>query len=341
MPKKEKKKSWKELQRERQKKQQRAQEAYQTQSEIAAKKKPRQWPKGKIFVAVFFLVLILAVYGAWQYTQTLTPSDGTSPVIPTTGVIYIRPDGQISPLTAPISNVGNSYYTLTADVPVPLLIGRDNIVIDGANHALQGSWEYGSQGVDLTGRSNVTIKNLEIAGFDYGVYLSSASNNIISHNYFTDNYCAIWVEASSNDNIISGNNVEDNEMWGVFLKDSSNNKISENQFTLHTNYTIFVRHSNYTTCSGNYIADNSLGFFFVEASDNILYHNNFVNNYNSVAGSDSTNAFDNGEQGNYWSDYEEGYPDAEELAGSGVWNTPYVIDEYNQDNYPLVNPWSS
>jgi len=51
--------------------------------------------------------------------------------------------------------------------------------------------------------------------------------------------------------------------------------------------------------------------------------------------------FDNDEQGNYWSDYEEGYPDAEELAGSGVWNTPYVIDEYNQDNYPLVNPWSS
>jgi parallel beta-helix repeat protein len=341
MPKKEKKKSWKELQRERQKKQQRAQEAYQTQSEIAAKKKPRQWPKGKIFVAVFFLVLILAVYGAWQYTQTLTPSDGTSPVIPTTGVIYIRPDGQVSPSTAPISNVGNSYYTLTADVPVPLLIGRDNIVIDGANHALQGTWEYSSQGVDLTGRSNVTIKNLEIAGFDYGVYLSSASNNIISQNYFTDNYCAIWFEASSNDNLISGNNVEDNEMWAVFLKDSSNNKISENQFTLHTNYTIFVRHSNYTTFSGNYIADNWLGFFFVEASDNILYHNNFVNNYNSVSGSDSTNAFDNGEQGNYWSDYEEGYPDAEELAGSGVWNMPYVIDEYNQDNYPLVNPWSS
>jgi parallel beta-helix repeat protein len=339
MPKKEKKKSWKELQRERQKKQQRAQEAYQTQSEIAAKKKPRQWPKGKIFVAVFFLVLILAVYGAWQYTQTLPPSDGTGPG-PTTGVIYIRPDGQVSPSTAPISNVGNSYYTLTADVLVPLLIGRDNIVIDGANHALQGTWEYGSQGVDLTGRSDVTIKNLEIAGFDYGVYLSSASNNIISQNYFTDNYCAIWVEASSNDNIISGNNVEDNEMWAVFLKGSSNNQISENQFTSHTNYTIFVRNSNYTTFSGNYIADNHLGVFFVEASDNILYHNNFVNNHNSVAGSDSTNTFDNGEEGNYWSDYEEGYPDAEQLVGSGVWNTPYVIDEDNQDNYPLVDPWS-
>jgi len=340
MPKKEKKKSWKELQRERQIKQQRAQEAYQIQSERAAKKKPRQWPKGKIFVAVFFLVIVLAVYGAWQYTQTWAPSDGTTPVIPTTGVIYVRPDGQVSPSTAPISNVGNSYYTLTADVSIPLLIGRDNIVIDGANHALQGTFEYGSQGVDLTGRSNVTIKNLEIAGFDYGVYLNSASNNIVSKNYFTDNYCAIWIETSSNDNIISGNNVEDNEMWAIFMKGSSNNKISENQFKSHANYTIYVRHSNYTTYSGNYIADNQLGIFLYEASDNILYHNNFVNNYKSVTGYDSANAFDNGEEGNYWSDYEEGYPDAEELAGSGVWNTPYVIDEDNQDNYPLVNLWS-
>ena len=344
MSKKEKKKSWKELQRERQIKQQRAQETYRMQSEREAQKKPRQWPKGKIFVAVFFLILILAVYGAWQYTQTL-PSDGNSPVSPTTGVIYIRPDGQISPLTAPISNVGNSYYTLTADLYVPILVGRDNIVIDGADHALQGKAEYGSKGVDLTGRSNVTIKKLEIAGFDYGVFLTSASNNIISQNYFTDNYAAIWIQGSSNDNIISENTVENNEMWGFFMKESSNNRISENEFTSHANYTIYIRHSNYTTFSGNYIANNNLGIYFYEASDNILYHNSFVNNgddnnINAVSSSDSTNAFDNGEEGNYWSNYESVYPNAEEIANSGIWNTPYVIDEDNQDNYPLVDSLS-
>ena len=343
MPKKEKKKSWKELQRERQIKQQRAQESYQIQSEREAQKRPRQWPKGKIFVAVFFLVLILAVYGAWQYTQTSTPSDEDSPVSPTSGVIYIRPDGEISPATAPISNSGNSYYTLTADVYVPLLVGRDNIVIDGANHALQGIGEYGSKGVDLTGRSGVTVKNLEIAGFDYGVYLISASDNVISQNYFTDNYCAIWI-ATSNDNVISGNNVEDNEMWALFMKESSNNKISENQFTSHANYTIHLRHSNFTTFSGNYISDNSIGIFFFEASDNVLYHNSFVDNWEdnlrAVSSSGSTNTFDNGEEGNYWSNYEEAYPDAAELGGSGIWNTPYVIDEDNQDNHPLVTPWS-
>lgn len=340
MPKKEKKKSWKERRRERQIKQQRAQEAYQVQSEREAKKKPRQWPKGKIFVAVFFLVLILGVYAAWQYTTSSAPSDETPPVTPTSGVIYIRPDGQVSPSTAPISNVDNSHYTFTADIYNPIIIARDNIVIDGANHALQGTGELGSKGIDLTGRSDVTIKNVKIKGFDYGVYLSSASNNVISQNDFTNNYCAIWIVVSSNDNIISGNNVENNEMWAIFLKESSNNKISENQITSHTNYTIYVRHSNYTTFSGNYIADNHLGIFFYEASDNILYHNNFVNNADSISSSDSTNTFDNGKEGNYWSDYEEAYPDAEELDGSGIWNTPYVIDENNQDNYPIINPWN-
>jgi hypothetical protein len=41
--------------------------------------------------------------------------------------------------------------------------------------------------------------------------------------------------------------------------------------------------------------------------------------------------------GNYWSDYEERYPNAVELGSSGIWDTPYVIDENNNDNYPLVN----
>jgi len=340
MSKKEKKKSWKEIQRERQIKQQRAQEAYQIQSEKEAKRKPRQWPKGKIFVAICLIALILGVYAAWYYTNTSAPSDGTTPVIPTTGVIYIRPDGQVSPSTAPISNVGNSHYTLTTDISDPIQVGRDNIVIDGANHAIQGTGEYGSKGIDLTGRSNVTIKNLEISGFDYGVYLSSASNNVISQNDFTKNYCAIWITTSSNDNIVSGNNIENNEMWAIFLKESSNNKISENELTSHSNYTIYVRHSNYTTFSANSIEDNKLGIYFYEASDNIVYHNNFINNLNSVTSSDSINTFDNGEEGNYWSDYEEKYPDAEELHGSGIWNTPYIIDDDNQDNNPLINPWS-
>jgi hypothetical protein len=39
--------------------------------------------------------------------------------------------------------------------------------------------------------------------------------------------------------------------------------------------------------------------------------------------------------GNYWHDYEEKYPDAEETDSTGIWDTPYNVDE-DKDNYPLT-----
>ncbi|HEX9261603.1 MAG TPA: hypothetical protein VF893_03660, partial [Candidatus Bathyarchaeia archaeon] len=54
---------------------------------------------------------------------------------------------------------------------------------------------------------------------------------------------------------------------------------------------------------------------------------------------ESTNVWDDGypSGGNYWSDYQNRYADAKETDSSGIWNTPYVIDDKNQDRYPLVN----
>jgi hypothetical protein len=52
----------------------------------------------------------------------------------------------------------------------------------------------------------------------------------------------------------------------------------------------------------------------------------------------STNKWDDGypSGGNYWSDYLTKYPHAAEIDGSGIWNTPYVIDGNNTDHYPLA-----
>ncbi len=50
-----------------------------------------------------------------------------------------------------------------------------------------------------------------------------------------------------------------------------------------------------------------------------------------------SNTWDNGEEGNYWSDHVTRYPNAMEVDGSGVGDTPYYINENNQDKYPLMN----
>jgi hypothetical protein len=82
-------------------------------------------------------------------------------------------------------------------------------------------------------------------------------------------------------------------------------------------------------------------------SDNLVYRNNFFDNSKQVVSffdSDIGDAltdvvsWDNGSLGNFWSDYQSKYPNAMEIDGSGIGSLPYVIDENNTDNYPLLAP---
>jgi parallel beta-helix repeat protein len=330
MPEKEKKKSWREIQRERQKRQRRAEEAFKIQMERKAKKKPRKMPKGKILLAVLALIVILGVYGLWQLTTTpTTPTDGTTPVTPVSGYIVIMPDGTINPSNAPIVNDGSNRYLFTADISNPIIVGKDDVIIDGNGHTLNGTEEYLSRGIDLTGRRNVTVTNIKIQNFDFGIYLSAAHNNIISQNTLTKNHCGIWLESSSNGNIIHGNNLTKNKMYAIWLKESIENTISENTFTLHANYTIYMRYTNKTTITKNYIKNNNMGIFLYQSTDNVLYHNSFIDNMPTGHVSvNLPNTWDNGREGNYWSDY-----NGTDTNGDGIGDTPYLIYKENETEY--------
>ncbi|MGD6806818.1 MAG: NosD domain-containing protein [Candidatus Bathyarchaeia archaeon] len=78
----------------------------------------------------------------------------------------------------------------------------------------------------------------------------------------------------------------------------------------------------------------------IGSSYNTIYHNNFVNSTNLAKVSNSTNTWDDGSSGNYWSDYKTRYPDASEIDKSGVGNSQYIIDADNKDSYPLIQPFS-
>jgi hypothetical protein len=87
------------------------------------------------------------------------------------------------------------------------------------------------------------------------------------------------------------------------------------------------------------------------SSDNIIYHNNFLFNQQSEGLDVSIpglwvypegfvpgvgNIWDNGKEGNYWSEYENRYSNASKIANTNIYDTPYYINEYNIDNYPLI-----
>ena len=240
------------------------------------------------------------------------------------GTVYLRADGSIDPPTTPISSIDNVTYTFTDNIYDQIVVERDNIVVDGAGYTLQGTGS--GTGIELLFRSNVTIRNTIITTFWYCIRLTHSSNNSIIGNHLTTNkYYGILLEGYSNYNSISGNHIANNN-WGILLAGSSHNSISGNNITAN-NYVGILLYGSST-----------YGLYNIS-----IYHNNFIDNAQQVDLDESfDNVWDDGypSGGNYWSDYEDRYPDATEVDDSGIWDIPYEIDEDNQDNYPLVEPWS-
>ena len=106
----------------------------------------------------------------------------TSSVSEANDSIYIRSDGSIDPPTAPIQRNGN-VYTLTGDIyDKTIIVEKDDIVMDGNKHTIQGTGIHLSKGLDLSNREGVTVKNIRVGGFYYGISLNSSQYNIISRN---------------------------------------------------------------------------------------------------------------------------------------------------------------
>jgi parallel beta-helix repeat protein len=164
-----------------------------------------------------------------------------------------------------------------------------------------------------------------------------SKNNKILENTITDNFRGLDLTASEN-NTVSGNYIANNND-GIALENMYND-IVEKTITNNINIGISLYGSGYNNIIGNNITNNGRGILVSICYNNTIYHNNFVNNTNHVETDNSNGIWDNGEEGNYWSDYQTKYPNATELGSTGIRNTPYVIDVNNIDHYPLMKPVS-
>ena len=251
--------------------------------------------------------------------------------------IYIRADGSIDPDTAPISTVDNITYTFTGNVNDEIVVEKANTIIDCNGYIVEGSGT--GKGFTLYNVANVTIRNANIRNFQYGIYLESASYNFILGNNITANsYDGIEVYFSSDNNEIAGNNIETSEWFGIGIYYSNNNTIKGNKI-INNNDGIWLYDALDNTISMNDISANSeYGIELYYASNNRIFHNNLRENLNHIYVEYSTNNWDNGypSGGNYWDDYS-----GVDAGGDGIGDTPYVIDENNQDRYPLMKPWTN
>jgi len=178
--------------------------------------------------------------------------------------IYIRADGSVDPPTAPIQHDGN-IYTFTDNIYDSIVLQKNNIVIDGAGYILQGPGMdiFPSNGIDISGRSNVTIKNVEIMAFAQAIYSVGSSYNFISGNNIASNGAGICFWGSSY-NTVSGNHIisapMDRDTSGIYLWQSSNNIVSENTIT-NTVHGLSIVYSSDNFISGNVLTGNEWAFF--------------------------------------------------------------------------------
>jgi hypothetical protein len=201
-------------------------------------------------------------------------------------LVSINADGSVDPSNAPIEVVGK-VYTLTANISANMLVHRSNIVIDGDGYALLGN---GGTGIDLTNNItqvpspnaiwNVTIKNMAVLGFHFGINTNGGGNDTLYDDYvvtiMSDNAGAVSFWACS------GNNV------------SYCNLIGETAIDMQLGSSL------------NTIMQNNIdGSVWVEIGGNELVDRNC------------------------WSDYFQVYPNATEIGGTGIGNTPYVFYFYS------------
>jgi len=238
--------------------------------------------------------------------------------------------------------VGYSYDNIVEDnevngKPLVYLEDESDKIIDDAGQII------------LVRCKNITVMNAEIKNTDVGIELFKSDECLISKNNISSNDYGIYIDYSNNNSVLN-NNISSNKWedlaYAIFLYSSKNNSILNNKISNNDHGICFEDGSSNNIISKNNISSNDYGIYIDYSNNNIIYMNNFINNTNNTYYSFySTNTWNSTSKitytyrgseftnymGNYWDDYNGS--DANE---DGIGETPYIIDENNIDNYPLI-----
>jgi len=223
-----------------------------------------------------------------------------------------------------------------------------------------GNTEYGIR-VDSNSQGNIISDNIIESNAADGVSVAYSTSNTISRNHVTNNQANGVSLSVAQDNDIVGNNVTLNKVCGVqLLYDASNTNVSGNYLSKNGLGILVETVGNIIT--ENTIIENDGWGMRLNGSqrDNVIHHNNFINNavkdglqvsipatwifgsYSSGEGpiltAGNPNMWDDGKEANYWSDYTERYPNASQIGNTMVGDTPFFVNENNIDRYPLMVP---
>jgi parallel beta-helix repeat protein len=199
-----------------------------------------------------------------------------------------------------------------------------------------------SRSVTLAYSVNTTIKNNSCA-----LHLYSSHSNVMINNDFLssslrnsdnneilNNTCVSFYIEYCDYNLFKNNHINGSEGNGLSMYSSSFNEIRDNIITNDYGITIGLDSSN-NIIHKNIIKNCFKGIRFSSAN-NLIYHNQFLNNAIHASDLSINTWFNNSmQQGNHWDDYM-----GTDNDGDGIGDIPYNIsDGSNKDLYPLMTEY--
>jgi len=271
---------------------------------------------GLAFVLVVFLLLHRVPLRAQEEAPTLVkvPQDFASLQ---EAIVNVAEKGQIEVEKA-------TYYEYVRIVKPLTITTADGAVIDGRyRNYPDAPWQIYVSGADGVVISGFTFLTTHTPRVGIGIRVENCMNVVIKNCTF-ENTCISGIELVGVSNALVFNNTVDASVMSLL-----------------------IHHCTNVTVTYNVLRDADQSFHMYNARDIIFHHNNVFFDeecshptYPRI--SNTTCTWDDGKFGNYWSDYKLRYPNATEVEGLGIWDTPYQIDpddidgQEHFDYYPLV-----
>jgi hypothetical protein len=239
------------------------------------------------------------------------------------------------------------YYLVNqSDRTIPTDAGFAAIVNSRNINATNLSPESSSQGVLVVNSTDVTIANVSLKRHSDGLYVLNSSKITVRDfrcqeptTYLGTGVFFSYVRDSQLKNV-TFDLARVGSLCPILLDNSDNNvirdNIIENSGSANGGCGIALQYSVGNTITGNSIDGTMYALAIGLSNKSLVFHNNFLRNELQIVFANMNNSFDDGFEGNYWSDYDFTGQDPD---GDGIGNAPYSTDVCT-DRYPLMVPWS-
>jgi len=295
-----------------------------------------------IVAGALLLVAILAL-AASPVTATDLTYSGQKIVITQPGTYVLKND------------ISNSDHLICVE------IAASNVVFDGGGHLIDGVKKEGSAGIYVHGPSaaisGVTIKNVRVKDWYYGIYIHETSSSVIEGATLSGNsFTGVVFFKNAVGNRIMGSTITGNQ-YGVIFSDGASGGIVTNNEIKGNELGLYLYLSDGATISGNQISQNlNTGIHLRVSGNGKIYNNHLNNNFNVKFGGEPFKANSwsvtpgtslwspanimGGPRvgGNFWGRPSgDGFSQTEaDSNDDGFIDSSLMIDDNNVDNYPLA-----